>query len=356
MAANGGVMITEQETVFGTQGKLATILLNRPKALNALSPTQFQTLDDRLRQWDDDDSVAVVLIEGAGGKAFCAGGDIKAVWEGRKRGDEAGNRALFRHEYRMDRRIHHYCKPYVALLDGIVMGGGAGASINGRFRVATERSLFAMPETAIGFFPDVGATHFLSRCPGALGLYLGMSAARLGPGEMLAAGLATHFVPSASLDSLKLDLAKAALSNDPTGAVEAALARHHQPQPSGRLPAIMKIADHAAKADRAVDYVRRIIESQDENATAMSAASPTSLAVTFKQLTQGRSLSFDDAIKREFRLASTFLMGTEFHEGIRALVIDKDKNPAWNPSRLEDVTAERVNGLFAGDNEELMFP
>jgi enoyl-CoA hydratase len=351
---------SEDETLFEQRGRLGIITLNRPKALNALSPSQFGALDTRLADWAGDPKVTVVMIEGAGERAFCAGGDIKAVWDGRRNGEEAGNRELFRAEYRLDRRIHHYAKPYVAVLDGIVMGGGAGVSVNGRYRVATERSLFAMPECAIGFFPDVGATHFLSGCPGRLGLFLGMTGTRLGPADMLAAGLATHFIPVAGLEDLRARLVWASLQDDPGSAVADALGHLHQsPGPSalaGRMATIDRVclADGPAPMMAALDAVGE--EWADHAAAAMRAASPTSLAVTWRQLTEGHDLSFDDSIRREFRLACTLLQESEFHEGIRALVIDKDQSPRWRPAHLAEVQGVQIDRLFAGVNDELTFP
>ncbi|CAA7613273.1 Enoyl-CoA hydratase/carnithine racemase [Magnetospirillum sp. LM-5] len=350
----------DDETLFRQSSGLGIVTLNRPKALNALSPTQFGAIDARLAAWATDPTVTVVMIEGAGERAFSAGGDIKAVWDGRQKGDEAGNRELFRAEYRLDRRIHHYAKPYVAVLDGIVMGGGAGVSINGRFRVATERSLFAMPECAIGFFPDVGATHFLSRCPGRLGLFLGLTGTRLGPADMLAAGLATHFVPAAGLEGLRAGLEQASRQEDAGQAVADLLERlHRSPGPSalaGRLATIDQLcrADGPQAMMAALDAVGE--DWADLAAAAMRAASPTSLAVTWRQLTEGQGLGFDDAIRREFRLACTLLQGSEFHEGIRALVIDKDKSPRWRPASLALVQSLEIDRLFAGVNDELTFP
>jgi len=348
------------ETLFDLSAGLGRITLNRPRVLNALAPDQFGRIDSCLRDWDRDDAVGVVVIDGAGERAFCAGGDIRAVWDGRLRGDDAGNRELFRAEYRLDRRIHHYRKPYVALLDGIVMGGGAGVSVNGRYRVATERTLFAMPEAAIGFFPDVGATHFLSRCPGRLGLFLGLTGTRLGPAETVAAGLATHYVPAEHLDELIAVLRQAAVSGDPGAAVAEALdSFHRHPGPSW-LDAAADAIDGFGQAPDPGEYLARLQACDAEWASAaaasMLAASPTSLAIAFRQLTRGRDLGFDDAIRQEFRLACSLLLGSEFHEGIRALVVDKDRSPRWQPAVLTQIPQDLLDRLFAGVGDELTFP
>ncbi len=352
--------MSEVETIHGVDGGLAAIVLNRPRVLNALSPRQLTDLGRLLLEWRDDPAVGAVVVEGAGERAFCAGGDIRAVWDNRLAGREDANIAIFRDEYRLDRLIHHYPKPYVAVLDGIVMGGGAGVSVNGRWRVATERTLFAMPEAAIGFFPDVGATHFLSRCPGRIGVFLGLTGTRLGPADCLWAGLATHFVLASALPALKVDLRRAAGSGKPAEAVEAILAAHH------REPGPSSLADLAPAVDRvfAVPSPRELVsalvaEGADWAWQALESigdASPTSVAVIWRQLSDGKGLGFDDAIRREFRLARRFLAGHDFHEGIRALMIDKDRTPHWSPPTLAELPATRIDALFAPlDDGELEF-
>lgn len=341
----------DDETLARVECELGRIVLNRPQVLNALSPAQFRGLDRTLADWAADAAVAVVVIEGAGERAFCVGGDLGAIWEMRGRGDLAGCRALFRNQYRLDRRVHHYAKPIVALLDGMVMGGGAGLSVNGRFRVASERTLFAMPETAIGFFPDVGATHFLSRCPGRIGLYLGLTGARLGPADCLWAGLATHYVPLAARDALLAGLAGAAGSADPAAAVADTLASLH------RDPGPAALAERAEGLDRCFgrETLREVIsaliaEGADwawDAVEPIGDNSPTALAVTFRQLAEGGGLGFDDALRREYRIATRMLAESDFFEGIRAAVVDKDRRPQWRPATLADVGADAVARYFA---------
>lgn len=336
------------DTEVSRLGRLGIVRLNRPHVLNALAPAQFSVIHRQLAAWAADDSVGAVLFEGAGDRAFCAGGDIRAVWDARARGEHSFNDHLFRDEYRLDRLIHHYAKPIVSLLDGIVMGGGAGISINGRFRVATERCVFAMPEAAIGFFPDVGATHFLSRCPGAVGLFLGLTGARLGAADMLWAGLATHYVPSEGLAALKGVLAECA-------SVEEALDHAH------REPGLAPLAGEAALIERCFvqDDIYTIVATvaglNNRWAASLAAASPTSLAVIFRQLTEGRGLDFDTAIRREYTLARRFLEGHDFYEGIRAVVVDKDKAPRWQPASVALISDAYVNEYFVPLGEELTF-
>ncbi len=341
----------DDETLFRVDERIGRIMLNRPQVLNALSPAQFAVLDRQLAAWAANQAVTVVVVEGAGDRAFCVGGDLRALWEMRARGDEAGCRALFRDEYRLDRRVHHFAKPIVALLDGMVMGGGAGISVNGRFRVASEGTLFAMPETAIGFFPDVGATHFLSRLPGRIGLYLGLTGARLGPADCLWAGLATHYVPLAARGELLAGLAQAAAAADPPAAVTEVLAAlHRDPGPAG-------LAERADGLDRCFGQptLRQVISALIEEGAdwAWDAVepigdnSPTSLAVTFRQLAEGGGLGFDEAIRREYRITTRMLAGADLFEGIRAVLVDKDRRPRWRPATLADIGPEAVERYFA---------
>lgn len=347
------------ETEFFCQGALATIRLNRPHVLNALGPAQFPEIHRQLTAWVADDGVGAIVVEGAGGRAFCAGGDIRAVWEARGRGEHAANRALFRAEYSLDRQIHRLRKPIVALLDGIVMGGGAGLSVNGRFQVTTERTVFAMPEAAIGFFPDVGATHFLSRCSGWVGLYLGLTRARLGAADMLWAGLASHHVPSARLPDLKRDLMRAAASADPTSAVRETLDRAHVLPPGGDLPERAEVIDRCFGGGDVLGVLAglsaEVVPWAEQAATRMVAASPTSLAVIYRQLVEGRRLSFEQAIAREYRMACAFLSQNDFAEGIRAAVVDKDWRPHWRPGTVDDVLETTVDRYFAPVEDELLF-
>ncbi|EME71794.1 enoyl-CoA hydratase/carnithine racemase [Paramagnetospirillum caucaseum] len=345
------------ETVVTRDGRLGRIRLNRPKVLNALSAAQYHDITRCLAGWEDDPEIGVVLIEGEGERAFCAGGDIRMVWDAARRGNHGFNRDVFRTEYRLNRRIHRYPKPYVSLLDGICMGGGAGLSVNGDFRIATERTRFAMPETGIGFFPDVGATHFLNRCPGHVGLYLGLTGRQLGPADCLWAGIATHFVPADRLGELRLALAGAALAADSGEAVASVLARFHEEPGDGPLLRQLDGLERCFAHRRLGDVVEELRLDGGQWAwdtlAELSGRAPFSLAVTNRQLREGRGLDFDEALRREFRLAWHFLQGQDFLEGIRAQVVDKDRRPAWTPSSLAEVDELAVAAYFQplGDNE-----
>jgi len=325
------------------------VTLNRPRALNALTLAMCEALGAGLRAWQADPAVHAVLIKGEGERAFCAGGDIRWIHEVlTTQGPEAAV-GFYAVEYPMNARLHHFPKPWIALLDGIVMGGGVGVSVHGSHRVATGRTVLAMPETGIGFFPDVGATYVLPRLPGALGMDLGLTGRRLGAADCLACGLATHHVSSDRLGDLEQALAAADLSGDAHAAVDAVLEGFCSSPEGGELPAQRPMIDACfgrddlaavmeALAAESSGWGRRRLEE-------LATKSPTSLAVTLRQLRTGRTLAFDDAMRLEYRLVHRFMVGHDFREGVRALIIDKDNRPAWRPARLEDVA--EVEAYFA---------
>ena len=329
---------------FTRSGRLARILLNRPAALNALSLEMLAEMEDHLLAWADDPAVGLVLVEGAGGKAFAAGGDIQRLYdEGRAGGRYPG--VFFWNEYIVDRRIHRYAKPYVAFLDGIVMGGGVGLSVLGSHRVATEKTQFAMPETGIGFFPDVGGTWFLPRLPGRLGLWLALTGERLGGADALGAGVATHYVPSARLDGLREALAADGI---------AALDRFaEQPEP-GPIAALRPRIDRLFAGDSVQAILAALDAEGDEwaarTAKTIRTKSPTSLAVAFEQLRRGGALSLEEALTFEYRLSQAFMAHGDFLEGVRALIVDKDRNPRWgapgDPAAMFDTPAPGGDLVF----------
>ncbi|MEX2649000.1 MAG: enoyl-CoA hydratase/isomerase family protein [Alphaproteobacteria bacterium] len=331
--------------LFERRGRAGWIVLNRPKALNALTHDMALAIDARLRAWAADDRIAAVVIEGAGDRAFCAGGDVRALYHAMRTGDRRTTRDYYRDEYRLNRRIARYGKPYIALVDGVVMGGGVGVSIHGSHRVVGDRVVFAMPETGIGLFPDVGATFFLPRMPGALGLYVGLTGARLGAADSLYAGFATHTVPSDRWGELRLSLA------DETGSLEARLAR--LATFAGPAP----LAEHRAAIDRcfsgrALADVFGALERERSNwarqtLATLASKSSTSLAVTFRQIRLGASLDLESAIRLEYRLTQRFVEGWDFPEGVRAVVIDKDGQPRWRPAALADIDDAAIDALFA---------
>ncbi|CAA7619180.1 enoyl-CoA hydratase/isomerase family protein [Magnetospirillum sp. SS-4] len=323
------------EIHFERQGRLGRIVLDRPKALNALTLDQIHLMHPRLESWAADPDVVCVVIEGAGDKAFCAGGDIKMLHEACKAGDLAYVSSFYRDEYRLNRRIRTMPKPYVALIDGIVMGGGVGVSVHGRYRVATERTLFAMPETGIGFFPDVGGSHFLPHLPGEIGLYLGLTGARLKAADALHVGVATHYVASERIDALREALSEARDAAE-IQATLAGFAQDPGPAPlDGRRALIDRCFGHDSLAGVMAALAAETDPFAAETMTTLGAKSPHLLAVSFEMIRRGRALSFDDCMRMEFRLALGLAPAHDFVEGIRALLIDRDNRPSWREAGSE---------------------
>lgn len=356
----------QQDISFAVKGAVGIVSLNRPKALNALTLEMIRVMDRQLAAWEADAAVKAVLIRGEGGKAFCAGGDVRAVWKSIVE-ENAGkpstlSRDFFIHEYRLNRRIHHFKKPYIALLDGITMGGGVGLSRHGAFRIVTETSMIAMPETAIGLFPDVGGSWFLNECPGWTGYYLALTGARLDAADAIYTGMATHFVPRARLDELQAALFTADWSADAAEAVarkivQSFAAAAGQPKLAAdrsKIDACFQQESAAAilaalKAEGG-DFARETLET-------LGHRSPTSICVSLEQLRRGRGLSIEQALVMEYRLTQACMRGHDFFEGIRAVLVDKDHAPKWQPARLQDVTKELVEGHFAEpESGDLTFP
>jgi enoyl-CoA hydratase len=330
------------DIVVDRRDGVARVVLNRPDALNALTLEMCLALNAWLSEWQDDRSVDTVLVRGQGSRAFCAGGDIRRLYE--ERGGDYP-RQFYRAEYRLNARLHRFSKPYVAFLDGIVMGGGVGVSVHGSHRIATEHTQFAMPETGIGLFPDVGGSYFLSRCPGALGMYLGLTGARLAAADAIYCGIAQYVAPGESWKVLS---------------GTASLARIAQP------PASPLLARHRALIDRcfsksSVEEILAALEAdQDrfasETLAVLAAKSPTSLKITHRQIRLGRDFDFDDCMRMEWRMVNRVIAGHDFYEGTRAAIIDKDHEPHWQPARLEEVTEADVARHFAPlPGDELQF-
>ena len=344
MTGSGDILVSHDDGV-------STITMNRPAALNALTWRMVQRLSLQLAAWRDDPGVAAVLVKAAPGRAFCAGGDIRAVTDlVREQGVTAAT-AFFREEYRLNWRIHTFPKPYLAVLDGITMGGGVGISVHGSHRVVTERTLLAMPETGIGFIPDVGATWFLPRCPGAVGMYLGLTGARLNGADTLAAGLGTHAVPAARLAELEDMLAVELRPDKAQGVVTACLGALADGIGPTELPQLRPSIDACFGADSTAEIFRRLEadpgEFAAEQLAALATKSPLAVALTFAQLKRGRSLSIEDALRLEYRVVHRLLAGHDFHEGVRALLIDKDRRPRWRHRDVAAVPGQEVEACLA---------
>jgi enoyl-CoA hydratase len=343
-------MNTGPEVLFERRGVAGVITLNRPQALNAFGIATVAPMRKQLAQWAADPAVTRVVIRAAGERAFAAGGDIRSLYERHKAGRISESIDFWREEYQLNGEIQRCPKPYIALIDGICMGGGVGLSLHGSHRVAGDKYLFAMPEVSIGFFPDVGATYALPRAPGQVGTYLALTGARLGPGEGMAVGFATHRVASTRLSAL-ID----ALS-EPT-AVEQTLATFATAPEANKLFSRMGLINRAFAGDtvesilQALDREGAGIGEDAEFARAQASAirkhSPLSLKIALGQMRRGKAMSFGEAMRTEFRIVNRIARGHDFYEGVRATLIDKGDKPRWNPPTLADVRAEQVEAHFA---------
>ncbi|NOK11526.1 enoyl-CoA hydratase/isomerase family protein [Corallococcus exercitus] len=351
-----------EDVLLETRGAVGLVTLNRPKALNALSLEMCRALHPRLDAWAADPSVKAVVIRGAGGKAFCAGGDVRAVAASVARPDAGTplSREFFLAEYALNHRIHHFPKPFIALVDGICMGGGLGLSVHGAFRAVTEKLLLAMPETAIGIFPDVGGGWFLPRFPGETGTYLGLTGARCDAADALWLGYATHRVESSRLEDV-LDALVAADWSGPGRDVAARVLQgfHQEPGPSG-LAARADVIARCFQGNRVEDILvaleREGTAWAEETRATLLRMSPTSLRVTLRQLRIGRGQDYDATARMEYRLSQALTARPDFKEGIRAVLVDKDQKPRWSPATLAEVTDAEVEACFAprpGDELEL---
>jgi len=334
--------MTEESVMVRRDGRIGRILLNRPKALNALDLPMIRTCARALEEWRDDPAVHAVVIEGAGDRAFCAGGDIRAVRNHAMAGETEPVESFFAEEYALNRAIAEYPKPYVALIDGICMGGGIGVSVHGAYRVASEHAMFAMPETAIGFFPDIGATYFLPRLPGSLGMYFGLTGTRVQGADAVHAGFATHFVPRAELPALA-----AAIAEDGV----AALGPRTVPLPPFALAPHRAAIDRCFGADSLPGIIVRLEADggdwAQQTLATLRGMSPSSLFWSFEIIRRGAASTLPQALAAELVLTRTVTQHPDFHEGVRAMVVDKDRQPKWQPARIQDVKPEEILRLFA---------
>jgi enoyl-CoA hydratase len=334
-------MEDEQTVIARRDGRVGRIVLNRPQALNALDLAMIRACTHALTEWRDDPHVHGVVIEGAGDRAFCAGGDVRALRQYELDGEHHKAETFFREEYELNLMIATYPKPYVALIDGICMGGGIGLSVHAPYRVATEHAAFAMPETAIGFFPDIGATFFLPRLPGKIGTYLGLTGLRMQGVDAVHAGLATHFTPRAELPALSRGLAK----DGP-----AALGCHAASLPAFSLASQRASIDRCFGADSMREIVQQLEATGDEWAartlSALRAVSPSALCWTLEALRRGADLTLPQGQSAELALTRTAMRHPDFAEGVRAMVVDKDRKPLWQPARIEDVDPAVIAAMF----------
>jgi len=349
----------DAEVLLEVKNKVGLITLNRPKALNALNLNMIRKIYPVLQKWEADPGVNLVVIKGTGGRAFCAGGDVRAVAEAGQKGDDL-TKMFFKEEYALNYAIGTLKTPYVALINGITMGGGVGLSVHGHFRVATEKTLFAMPETAIGLFPDVGGGYTLSRMKGKLGVFLALTGHRLKGYDVKHAGVATHFVTSEKLADLESSLLS--LPSDPDIHMVAKLLDDYDKQCSDENEEFsLEKFTHQINSCFDKPTMEDIISALEQDGTewalqqieVLNKMSPTSMKITLRQLQEGSKLNLAECLKMEYRLSQRFMEGNDFYEGIRAVLVDKDNSPKWNPSSLADLSKEKEDCYFEtlGDME-----
>lgn len=336
----------EPEILFARRGTAGVVTLNRPKALNAVTLNMVRLMMAQLKEWSADPSVTRVVVTAAGGRAFSAGGDIRALHDLGLSGRHAEMLPFWREEYVLNAFIKRYPKPYVSLIDGICMGGGVGISVHGSHRVAGDKFLFAMPEVGIGFFPDIGATWFLPRMPGELGAYVALTGERLGSADSVTSSIATHRVPSQRFQ----ELADALCGATSVDALLGAFAEPTEAPITAKRPAI----DRLFKSDSIEDILSALDAEQGADAEFARATaatirtkSPTSLKLALAQVRVGKALSFDACMQTEFRIVSRIIHGHDFYEGVRAVIVDKDNKPRWKPSALAEVAPQDIARHFA---------
>ncbi len=326
-------------------GNLGHITLNRPKALNALTTEMCQAIVDILIEWEQDANIGAVLVDGAGDRAFCAGGDVIMLHDSGK-ADGKDAEAFWRIEYALNELIHVYSKPYISMVDGIVMGGGVGLSVHGRHRIAGDNTLFAMPETGIGYFPDVGGTYFLPRIGRSVGNWLGLTGARAKTPDVCALGIANHFIPTDMHASFITALGEAKLDGSDEAARAVIETWTIDPPEAGEIQGEIGAFNR--------DSVTEIIDALDdlgsewaiEQADILRKKSPLAMAVTFEALRRGAGLNFRECMTMELDLSLNFLKTQDFYEGIRAQLIDKDRKPKWSHESPKKVTAAQIKRAF----------
>ncbi|XP_051841969.1 3-hydroxyisobutyryl-CoA hydrolase, mitochondrial [Antechinus flavipes] len=343
---------SEPEVFLERKGCAGVITLNRPKVLNSLNLSMIRRIYPQLKKWEQEPETSLIIIKGTGGKAFCAGGDIKAISEAGKAKQKLVQ-DFFKEEYTLNSAIGTCKKPFVSLIHGVTMGGGVGLSVHGHFRVATEKTLFAMPETAIGLFPDVGGGYFLPRLSGKLGYFLALTGFRLKGRDVQKGGIATHFVDSDKLPMLEKDLL--ALKSPSKEDVAEVLDTYHKKcKVDQDKPFILE--EHMDKINScfSASTMEQIIRNLQEDGSPFALEqlkvfekmSPTSLKITLRQIMEGSSKSLQEVLIMEYRLSQACLRGHDFYEGVRAVLIEKDQNPKWKPAKLEEITDEFLNDCF----------
>lgn len=334
------------------EGVAGRITLNRPQALHALNEEMCLAMDGALKLWADDPEIELVVVDHAAGtRGFCAGGDIRMLAESGA-ADGSAAQAFFRAEYRLNTRIKNYSKPYVAFMDGVTMGGGVGISVHGSHRVATERTLFAMPETGIGLFPDVGGGWFLPRLGPPLGMWLALTGERLKGGDVCAAGVATHFAESSVIEALKTQVCDGglelleAMEWDEAGSFE----KHRDVMEAcfakGSIEEIVFALEDVPAENPSAEWAKKQLDT-------LKTKSPRTLKVAHRQLSEGLKMqTFEDNMRMEFRIGSRQVHSHDFQEGVRAVIVDKDNAPKWDPATLAGVSQTMLDDVFAPLGED----
>jgi enoyl-CoA hydratase len=338
-------VVIEDDVLTIVEGRVGRLRLNRPRPIHALTLDMCRRMTVALDRWSDDPAVELVLLDHAQGRGFCAGGDVRAAAESGK-GDGVYARTFFHDEYQLNHQMFTYAKPIVAVMDGITMGGGAGIADPARYRIATERTVYAMPETGIGLFPDVGGGWYLSRLPGRVGVFLGLTGARLDGPECLALGIGTHYLPSDSIDAVK-----AAIIAQP-GEIDAILAEAAVSPPPARILDNRERIDRLFASNRLEDILAALDADGGEWAlkerATLATKSPQALKVTLRLIAEGHDKNdFAEEMAQEYAMASRVSRRHDFIEGIRALLVDKDNQPRWDPPTAEAVSDQMIDEIMA---------
>lgn len=344
------------DVVFETHQHIGVITLDRVPALNAINLPMVKAMQQQLLTWQADDNIHAVVLKAAPGKAFCAGGDVRWLYDtGLSKDPE--QMQFFWHEYRLNYFISQFSKPYIALMDGITMGGGVGISMHGSHPVASERFVFAMPETGIGLFPDIGASYLLSRCPGELGLYLALTGNRLGAGDTLAAGLVKHVIDADKFSQILPELTELDLSRNAHQQVTDCLAQFETAHPQLTSREELEKINFFFQQPSFKDIMQGLEQSDDpwasKTLSGLQQKSPLSLEVTFAQIRRAKTMSLAECLTMDYCLVGHFMAGHDFYEGIRAVLIDKDKTPRWQPEQINQVTSANVANYFENCQPEL---
>jgi len=343
------------DVLFSVEDNMGLITLNRPKALNALTMMMFGAIYEQLQAWQHDADVHAVVIQAAPGRVFCAGGDVRWVFDV-GRDDPLVPMRLFKHEYRLNHLISTFGKPYIALMDGLTIGGGVGITLHGSHAVASEQFAFMMPEASIGFFPDIGASYLLTACPGGFGLYLGLTGRRLKSADAYAMGLVQYTVPADKFPMVLAQLRERDLSEHAAQHVAACLESYQCRMSEGSAPAEAGAVCDAFENKANLAEVFEALDQQkttwaDETKALLLEQSPLSLHVTFEQLKRAKNLSLAECLSMDYGLTYYFLKDHDFYEGVRARLVDKDKSPQWSPSAWKDVRVEHVAQYFEPSDE-----